>query len=83
MGDSSEAEEKQSDPIRRSRRRRKSKREPNPSTEQSRQAGQSHTQSIYPMAQVKYAAFSSTAALSSWCFLMNSHIVYQTGGSKL
>ncbi|XP_032359498.1 rab effector MyRIP isoform X4 [Etheostoma spectabile] len=49
MGDSSEAEEKQSDPIRRSRRRRKSKRES--STEQSKAGGQSHTQSIYPFVQ--------------------------------
>nr|XP_046226973.1 rab effector MyRIP isoform X4 [Scatophagus argus] len=49
MGDSSEAEERQSDPVRRSRRRRKSKRES--STEQSRTAGQSHAQSIYPLAQ--------------------------------
>ncbi|XP_038582685.1 rab effector MyRIP isoform X2 [Micropterus salmoides] len=49
MGDSSEAEERQSDPVRRSRRRRKSKREP--SAEQSRPAGQSHTQSIYPLVQ--------------------------------
>ncbi|XP_008293757.1 rab effector MyRIP [Stegastes partitus] len=49
MGDSSEAEEKQSDPIRRSRRRRKSKRES--STEQSRPGSQSHTQSIYPLVQ--------------------------------
>ncbi|XP_042366268.1 rab effector MyRIP isoform X2 [Plectropomus leopardus] len=49
MGDSSEAEERQSDPVRRSRRRRKSKRES--STEQSKPGGQSHTQSIYPLAQ--------------------------------
>ncbi|TMS09245.1 Rab effector MyRIP, partial [Larimichthys crocea] len=49
MGDSSEAEERQSDPVRRSRRRRKSKRET--STEQSRPGGQSHTQSIYPLVQ--------------------------------
>ncbi|XP_056220628.1 rab effector MyRIP isoform X1 [Seriola aureovittata] len=49
MGDSSEAEERQSDPVRRSRRRRKSKRES--STEQSRLGGQSHTQSIYPIVQ--------------------------------
>ncbi|XP_034718014.1 rab effector MyRIP isoform X4 [Etheostoma cragini] len=49
MGDSSEAEERQSDPIRRSRRRRKSKRES--STEQSKAGGQSHTQSIYPFVQ--------------------------------
>ncbi|XP_019130088.1 rab effector MyRIP isoform X2 [Larimichthys crocea] len=49
MGDSSEAEERQSDPVRRSRRRRKSKRES--STEQSRPGGQSHTQSIYPLVQ--------------------------------
>ncbi|XP_070709347.1 rab effector MyRIP [Pempheris klunzingeri] len=48
MGDSSEAEERQSDPVRRSRRRRKSKRE---STEQSRPSGQSSTQSIYPLVQ--------------------------------
>uniref|UniRef100_A0A8C2ZQ59 Myosin VIIA and Rab interacting protein b n=1 Tax=Cyclopterus lumpus TaxID=8103 RepID=A0A8C2ZQ59_CYCLU len=47
MGDSSEAEERQSDPVRRSRRRRKSKRES--STEQSRPGGQSYTQSIYPL----------------------------------
>uniref|UniRef100_A0A665W2W2 RabBD domain-containing protein n=1 Tax=Echeneis naucrates TaxID=173247 RepID=A0A665W2W2_ECHNA len=43
MGDSSEAEERQSDPVRKSRRRRKSKREP--STEQSRPGGQSHENS--------------------------------------
>ncbi|KAG7523678.1 rab effector isoform X1 [Solea senegalensis] len=49
MGDSSEAEESQSDPIKRSRRRRKSKRES--STEQSKAGGQSHTQSIYPLVQ--------------------------------
>ncbi|KAM6908734.1 rab effector MyRIP [Lycodopsis pacificus] len=49
MGDSSEAEERQSDPVRRSRRRRKSKRES--STEQSKPGGQSYTQSIYPLAQ--------------------------------
>ncbi|XP_074477604.1 rab effector MyRIP isoform X3 [Sebastes fasciatus] len=49
MGDSSEAEERQSDPIRRSRRRRKSKKES--STEQSKPGGQSHTQSIYPLVQ--------------------------------
>ncbi|XP_069561647.1 rab effector MyRIP isoform X2 [Brachyistius frenatus] len=51
MGDSSEAEERQpnSDPIRRSRRRRKSKRES--STEQSRPGGQSPAQSIYPLVQ--------------------------------
>nr|CBN81876.1 Rab effector MyRIP [Dicentrarchus labrax] len=49
MGDSSEAEERQGDPVRRSRRRRKSKRES--STEQSRPGGQSHTQSIYPLVQ--------------------------------
>ncbi|KAK9527844.1 hypothetical protein VZT92_014369 [Zoarces viviparus] len=49
MGDSSEAEESQSDPVRRSRRRRKSKRES--STEQSTPGGQSYTQSIYPLAQ--------------------------------
>ncbi|XP_029385455.1 rab effector MyRIP isoform X2 [Echeneis naucrates] len=49
MGDSSEAEERQSDPVRKSRRRRKSKREP--STEQSRPGGQSHAQSIYPIVQ--------------------------------
>ncbi|XP_054478960.1 rab effector MyRIP isoform X2 [Anoplopoma fimbria] len=48
-GDSSEAEERQSDPVRRSRRRRKSKRET--STEQSKPGGQNHTQSIYPLAQ--------------------------------
>ncbi|XP_053268638.1 rab effector MyRIP isoform X3 [Pleuronectes platessa] len=49
MGDSSEAEERQVDPVRRSRRRRKSKRES--STEQSRPGGQSHAQSIYPLVQ--------------------------------
>ncbi|XP_059182769.1 rab effector MyRIP [Centropristis striata] len=49
MGDSSEAEDRQIDPVRRSRRRRKSKRES--STEQSKPAGQSHTQSIYPLVQ--------------------------------
>ncbi|XP_047185913.1 rab effector MyRIP isoform X2 [Scophthalmus maximus] len=48
-GDSSEAEERQSDPVRRSRRRRKSKRES--STEQSKTGAQSHAQSIYPLAQ--------------------------------
>ncbi|XP_029698945.1 rab effector MyRIP isoform X1 [Takifugu rubripes] len=48
-GDSSEAEERQSDPVKRSRRRRKSKRE---STEQSiRTGGQSHTKSVYPTVQ--------------------------------
>lgn len=51
-GDSSEAEERQSDPVKRSRRRRKSKRD---STEQSsRTSGQSHTQSVYPTVQVPY-----------------------------
>ncbi|XP_062235020.1 rab effector MyRIP [Platichthys flesus] len=49
MGDSSEAEERQVDPVRRSRRRRKSKRES--STEQSKPGGQSHAQSIYPLVQ--------------------------------
>ncbi|XP_041824563.1 rab effector MyRIP isoform X2 [Melanotaenia boesemani] len=49
IGDSSEADEKQCDPIRRSRRRRKSKRES--STEQSRPVVQSHAQSIYPLVQ--------------------------------
>nr|XP_019942802.1 PREDICTED: rab effector MyRIP-like isoform X2 [Paralichthys olivaceus] len=49
MGDSSEAEERGIDPVRRSRRRRKSKRES--STEQSKPGGQSHTQSIYPLVQ--------------------------------
>ncbi|KAF7661767.1 hypothetical protein LDENG_00253560 [Lucifuga dentata] len=49
MGDSSEAEERQSDPIRRSRRRRKSKRET--SIEQTRPGNQSHTQFIYPSVQ--------------------------------
>ncbi|XP_068438270.1 rab effector MyRIP isoform X1 [Clinocottus analis] len=49
MGDSSEAEERQSDPVKRSRRRRKSKRES--STEQSKAGGQSYTQSIYPLVQ--------------------------------
>ncbi|XP_029313864.1 LOW QUALITY PROTEIN: rab effector MyRIP [Cottoperca gobio] len=49
MGDSSEAEERQVDPVRRSRRRRKSKRES--TTEQSKPGGQSHTESIYPLAQ--------------------------------
>ncbi|TNN89056.1 Rab effector MyRIP [Liparis tanakae] len=49
MGDSSEAEERQSDPVRRSRRRRKSKRES--STEQSRAGGQSYTESIFPLVQ--------------------------------
>ncbi|KAM8731171.1 rab effector MyRIP isoform 1-T5 [Acanthopagrus schlegelii] len=48
MGDSSEAEERQIDPIRRSRRRRKSKRE---SSTESRPGGQSHAQSIYPVVQ--------------------------------
>jgi len=51
MGDSSEAEERQSDPVRRSRRRRKSKRES--STEQSRAGGQSYTESIFPLVQVR------------------------------
>ncbi|KAM3593263.1 uncharacterized protein V6R79_008733 [Siganus canaliculatus] len=49
MGDSSEAEDRQSDPVKRSRRRRKSKRET--SVEQARAGGQSHTQSIYPLVQ--------------------------------
>ncbi|XP_076014490.1 rab effector MyRIP [Genypterus blacodes] len=50
MGDSSEAEERQSEPIRRSRRRRKSKRES--STEQTRPGStQSLTQSIHPSVQ--------------------------------
>ncbi|XP_061569318.1 rab effector MyRIP isoform X2 [Cololabis saira] len=49
LGDSSEGEEQQCDPVRRSRRRRKSKRES--STEQSRPGGQSHAQSIFPFAQ--------------------------------
>lgn len=49
-GDSSEAEERQSDPVKRARRRRKSKRE---STEQSsRPAVQSHTPSVCPTVQV-------------------------------
>nr|XP_020465230.1 rab effector MyRIP-like isoform X2 [Monopterus albus] len=48
-GDSSEAEERQSDPIRRSRRRRKSKREL--ATEQSRPVDLSHAQSLYPLVQ--------------------------------
>lgn len=49
-GDSSEAEERHSDPIKRSRRRRKSKRE---STEQSgRPAVQSHASPVRPPAQV-------------------------------
>lgn len=51
MGDSSEAEEKPNDPVRRSRRRRKSKRES--SVEQSRPGGPSHVQAIYPLVQVK------------------------------
>ncbi|XP_026148257.1 rab effector MyRIP isoform X3 [Mastacembelus armatus] len=49
MGDSSEAEERPTDPIRRSRRRRKSKRES--ATEQSRLIDQSHARSIYPLIQ--------------------------------
>nr|XP_020508699.1 rab effector MyRIP [Labrus bergylta] len=49
MGDSSEAEEKQSDLIRRSRRRRKSKRES--SSERSRPGSQTHSQTIYPSVQ--------------------------------
>ncbi|XP_078795114.1 rab effector MyRIP isoform X5 [Oryzias latipes] len=49
IGDSSDGEEKQSDPKRRSRRRRKSRRES--STERGRPGSQSHTQSIYPLAQ--------------------------------
>ncbi|CAL8292842.1 unnamed protein product [Lota lota] len=49
MGDSSEAEERPSDPVRRSRRRRKSKREL--SSEQSRPEGQGHTHSIHPLIQ--------------------------------
>ncbi|KAM9839196.1 rab effector MyRIP [Aulostomus maculatus] len=48
MGDSSEAEEKQTDPIRRSRRRRKSKRE---SSTESRPGNQSHAQSIHASVQ--------------------------------
>lgn len=52
MADSSEAEERQSDPIKRSRRRRKSKRES--STEQSKCGGQGSTQSLYPLAQASY-----------------------------
>lgn len=52
MGDSSEAEEKPNDPIKRSRRRRKSKRES--SAEQSRPGGHSHVQGIYPLVQVKH-----------------------------
>lgn len=49
-GDSSEAEERQSDPVKRARRRRKSKRE---STEQSsRPAVHSHTPSVCPTVQV-------------------------------
>ncbi|XP_077952692.1 rab effector MyRIP isoform X2 [Gasterosteus aculeatus] len=49
MGDSSEAEERQSDPVRRSRRRRKSKRES--TAEQSKAGGQSYPESIYPLVQ--------------------------------
>ncbi|KAM6900699.1 rab effector MyRIP isoform 2-T2 [Xenentodon cancila] len=49
LGDSSDGEEPQCDPVRRSRRRRKSKRES--STEQSRPGGQSQAQSIFPFAQ--------------------------------
>uniref|UniRef100_UPI0037E95CC3 rab effector MyRIP n=1 Tax=Semicossyphus pulcher TaxID=241346 RepID=UPI0037E95CC3 len=49
MGDSSEAEERQSDMIRRSRRRRKSKRES--SSERSRPGSQTQAQSIYPLVQ--------------------------------
>ncbi|XP_062415212.1 rab effector MyRIP isoform X2 [Pungitius pungitius] len=48
-GDSSEAEEKQSDPVRRSRRRRKSKRES--AAEQSKAGGHSYPESIYPLVQ--------------------------------
>ncbi|XP_026217228.1 rab effector MyRIP isoform X1 [Anabas testudineus] len=49
MGDSSEAEERQSDPVRRSRRRRKSKRES--AAEQCRPEDQSCPQTIYPLVQ--------------------------------
>ncbi|XP_056155730.1 rab effector MyRIP [Lampris incognitus] len=49
MGDSSEAEERQNDPVRRSRRRRKSKRES--SVEQTRPGGQGYTPSIHPLVQ--------------------------------
>ncbi|XP_041670290.1 rab effector MyRIP isoform X1 [Cheilinus undulatus] len=49
MGDSSEAEERQSDLVRRSRRRRKSKRES--SSERSRPESQTRAQSIYPLVQ--------------------------------
>ncbi|XP_067342798.1 rab effector MyRIP isoform X2 [Channa argus] len=49
MGDSSEAEERQSDPVRRSRRRRKSKRES--ATEQSLSGDQSHAQTSYTLLQ--------------------------------
>ncbi|XP_055006978.1 rab effector MyRIP isoform X2 [Boleophthalmus pectinirostris] len=48
MGDSSEADERQNDPIKRSRRRRRSKKE---SSSEQRTGGQSHAQSIYPLAQ--------------------------------
>uniref|UniRef100_A0A8C6URH2 RabBD domain-containing protein n=1 Tax=Neogobius melanostomus TaxID=47308 RepID=A0A8C6URH2_9GOBI len=48
MGDSSEADERQNDPIKRSRRRRRSKKE---SSSEQRAGAQSHTQSIYPLAQ--------------------------------
>ncbi|KAM4606492.1 rab effector MyRIP [Polymixia lowei] len=49
IGDSSEAEERPNDPVRRSRRRRKSKKES--STELSRPGSQNHAQSIYPLVQ--------------------------------
>ncbi|KAM8823417.1 rab effector MyRIP isoform 1-T1 [Spinachia spinachia] len=49
MGDSSEAEERHSDPVRRSRRRRKSKRES--TAEQSKAGGHSFPESIYPQVQ--------------------------------
>ncbi|XP_034045654.1 rab effector MyRIP isoform X2 [Thalassophryne amazonica] len=49
MGDSSEAEERQADPVRRSRRRRRNKRES--SAEQRRPGDQSHAQSFYPIIQ--------------------------------
>lgn len=74
MGDSSEAEERQSDPVRRSRRRRKSKREP--SAEQSRPAGQSHTQSVYPLVQViKYLYFYSYPVFSNLSLIVNFFMV--------
>lgn len=62
MGDSSEAEEKQTDPVRRSRRRRKSKRES--SGEQCRTEEQSPAQTVHPLVQVH--GFRSLIHLTTW-----------------